>query len=122
MRNDKLEMRNDKWEILKDETWETEKMRGWRRKRKRASIMRKWGRLLWQALVVIMMSTGRNRGLKRGYNHNKNKEGFHKEYWKDEKKIQGRWKDRRLEIEEIEDWKDEEKKYTGRSFEGEKKN
>lgn len=45
----------------------------------------------------------------------KNKEGFHKEY----RKMRRKYK----EVEKIEDWKNEkEKKYTGRSFEGEKKN
>ena len=39
-------MRNEKWEIPKDETWETEKMRMMWKKEKKGSIMRKRGRLL----------------------------------------------------------------------------
>ena len=73
MRNEKWQMRktikwemtNDKWENSKDETWKTEKMRGWGRKRKGPLS---WGNevvyydkhwsSLWWALVVIEGSKG----------------------------------------------------------------
>ena len=52
-----------------NETWETEKMRGMRKKEKKGFYHE-------EKRASIMTSIGRNRGLKRGYNHNKNIEGF----------------------------------------------
>lgn len=50
--------------IPMNETWETEKMRGMRRKRKKCPYHE-------EKRSTIMMNIDRNRGLKGGINHNK---------------------------------------------------
>ena len=74
-----------------NETWETEKMRGMRRKRKKCPYHE-------EKRSTIMMNIGRNRGLKGGINHNKktqkvsmkNEEGFNEKYREEEKRNTGK--------------------------------